>query len=315
MIMSKRKHIYENFIEKAKQIHGDKYNYDEVEIVNSLTKVKIFCKKHKEYFFQRIYGHLEGKGCPKCANENRNNNRKYTTESFIKRANIIHKNKYDYSKTIYSDSKTKVIIICPIHGQFLQIPSMHLKGEGCLLCSIEKIHNDKKLPFKEFIKRAKYIFGNKYSYFQSTYDSFHKNIKIYCKSCKHIFFKKVYKHLQGYGCPYCSKKISTGEQKIMKWLEDRNINFYFQKTFKNCRDKHLLKFDFYLPCYNMCVEYQGRQHYESIILFDKEETLLDRQRRDNIKREFCKNNGIKLLEIKYNENIEQILQVNCQAED
>lgn len=309
------KFTYEYFVRRAKEVHGNKYDYANTIVKSYKDKVKIFCNKHQEYFFQRPYGHLEGKGCQKCANENRNNSRKYTTQSFIQKANIVHHDTYDYSETEYVNSKTKVVIICKKHGKFLQTPAMHLEGKGCLKCSIEKLHSNQKLPFKIFLERAKLLFGNKYFYFSSTYDGFHKSIKIYCKTCKKVFTKKVSKHLCGQGCPYCNKSISLGEQRIMNWLNINRIAFDFQKRFKKCKHKTILRFDFYLPSYNMCIEYQGRQHYEPVELFDKEESLHDRQERDKIKREFCKKENIKFLEIKYNEPVEQILQVNCQAEN
>ena len=125
------------------------------------------------------------------------------------------------------------------------------------------------------------------------------------------------KFLQGQRCPQC--KISRGEQKILNFLKKENITFNFQKTFQNCRDKELLPFDFYLPQYNVCIEYQGIQHYEAIPFRQKrtegnyrkaEEKLKGQQKRDQIKRDFCKENKIILLEIKYLDfnNIESILE-------
>lgn len=117
-----------NFIEKSNSIHGCVYGYDDVIYKNNATKVKILCHHHG-IFEQRPQDHIKGQGCPKCVGKNK------TTEEFVKKANIIHNNKYDYSKTIYKSAKKKVVIICPIHGDFNQIPDGHVNGKkGCPKC-------------------------------------------------------------------------------------------------------------------------------------------------------------------------------------
>ena len=296
------KFTYEYFVRRAKEIHGNKYNYDKVIIKSHNDKVKIYCNKHQKYFFQRPYGHLDGKGCPICANENRNNGRKYTTEIYIKKANEKHNNYYDYTKTKYVNSKSKIIIICKYHGEFSQVAAEHLQGKGCPKCAIKRIHNTKKLPFEQFVERANKIHNNKYIYDKISYDCYSKPVKIYCPKCNNWFIQKPSKHLKGQGCPKC-KNMSYGEMKIEKWLKSNKIKYETQKRFKNCNYIQQLRFDFYLPDYNLCIEYQGRQHYEEVEIFDNGESVELRQKRDEIKKQFCKNNNIKLLEIKYTENI------------
>ena len=128
----------EQFIAEAKQIHGDKYDYSEVEYVNSHAKVCIICPKHGK-FWQMPYEHLNGKGCKKCGSENSAKMRAKTTEQFIAEAKQIHGDKYDYSKTNYISSHTKICIICPKHGEFWQMPYEHLHGKGCRLCRESKM--------------------------------------------------------------------------------------------------------------------------------------------------------------------------------
>ena len=140
------------FIEKAKRIHGVKYDYSKVEYVNSTTPVEIICPVHGS-FFQTPKSHLRGNGCKKCGYESNSEKhkrpnhaekikKKWTykgnidTEEFIRRAEEVHGKKYDYSKTEYVNEKTKVCIICPEHGEFWQTPSNHLYGgKGCIKCS------------------------------------------------------------------------------------------------------------------------------------------------------------------------------------
>ena len=130
-----------SFIEKAKQIHGDKYDYSKVEYVNSHTKVCIICPKHGE-FWQTPNNHTHKtnpKGCPSC-----NGTKKLTTKEFIEKAKKIHGNKYDYSKVEYINNLTKVCIICPKHGQFWQTPNKHLTGCNCPFCSHQSFKDTKK---------------------------------------------------------------------------------------------------------------------------------------------------------------------------
>ena len=107
----------EEFIEKARKIHNDKYDYSKVNYKRSSEKVCIICPKHGE-FWQRPNEHLSGYGCRKCAIEVIKKKEMKTKDDFIKKATKIHKNKYDYSKVVYNGSFVKVCIICPEHGEF-----------------------------------------------------------------------------------------------------------------------------------------------------------------------------------------------------
>ena len=124
-----RKYTTEEFIEKAKEIHGEKYDYSKtVYGKNDKEKVCIICPKHGE-FYQSPLTHLSGSGCRYC-----NKGKVFNTEEFVNAAKIVHKNKYDYSKTEYKKSLEKITIICPEHGEFLQTPAGHLNGKGCPVC-------------------------------------------------------------------------------------------------------------------------------------------------------------------------------------
>ena len=137
------------FIEKAKKVHGNKYDYSKVKYFNSKTPVIIICPEHGE-FEQKPYSHVAGHGCRKCYNKTQYSD----LERFIRSANEIHGSYYDYSKVIYTNSKTKVTVICPKHGEFEQSPNVHLSGHGCPLCAqshgerlIYNILKKYKVPF------------------------------------------------------------------------------------------------------------------------------------------------------------------------
>lgn len=130
------KQTTEEFIARAKAVHGDRYDYSKVEYVNSKEKVTIICPKHGE-FPQTPQKHLYGQGCPICGNKP-----KITTEEFIKKALTVHGDRYDYSNVKYENASTKVCIICKEHGEFWQAPYTHLNGHGCSKCAT-KINADR----------------------------------------------------------------------------------------------------------------------------------------------------------------------------
>ena len=123
----------EEFIKKAREKHGDKYDYSKVEYINAHTKVCIICPQHGE-FWQLPLNHLSGRGCSKCYADKTRKRLTSTIENFIKKAREKHGDKYDYSKVKYVNCMTKVCIICPEHGEFWQRPNSHLSGHGCPKC-------------------------------------------------------------------------------------------------------------------------------------------------------------------------------------
>ena len=128
-----KKLTLEEFIENSRKKHGDKYDYSNVDYINKRTKVIIICPIHGK-FEQQAGGHMNGYGCAKCAN-----NQSKTTKDFIREAKEIHGNKFDYSKTIYRNSSEKVVIICPVHGEFEQKPNDHINKKcGCNQCRLNK---------------------------------------------------------------------------------------------------------------------------------------------------------------------------------
>jgi hypothetical protein len=284
-----------DFIKKSREIHGNKYDYSLVEYKNNHTKVKIICPKHG--FFEQIpYSHLNGFSCKKCSGFNI-----LTTKDFIKKAIEVHGNKYDYSLVEYENSKRKVKIVCPIHGVFEQntVNHIHLKN-NCPKC----VNNNIKSTTKDFIKKAIEVHGNRFDYSLVEYENSKTKVKIICP-IHGVFEQNTTHHLRGVGCPICNS--SKGEIEIMKLLISYSIKYEKQKTYHNCKNIKLLPFDFYLPEYNMCIEYDGRQHYESIKYFGGEKRLKKQKQIDSIKNEYCKNNNIRLIRIKYDEDIEKVL--------
>jgi len=349
------------FIEKAKEIHGNKYDYSLVDYKNIRTKIKVICLKHGE-FEQTPGKHLMGRGCLSCGKLKRKH--PITNSDFIKRSREIHGNKYDYSLVDYKNMKSKIKIICPKHGIFTQTPIAHLNGSSCTKCYL--------INTKDFIEKAKEIHGNKYDYSLVNYIHSHTKIKIICK--KHDIFEqtphnhiinkticpkcsyykktknitkfiddankthnnkydyslvnyvnnktkveiicpehKIFKqspidHIRGCGCPTC--KSSKGELKIRNYLKKHKISFEPQHSFDDCKNILQLSFDFYIPEKNICIEFDGIQHFQPVKYFGGEDEFKLTQLRDKIKNKYCKDNNIKLLRIKYNENITNKLTIN-----
>ena len=274
------------FIEKSRKVHGDKYDYSKVNYVNAKTKVCIICPIHGE-FWQTPDLHLQGSGCSLCGGKIQ-----LSEDEFIRRANLVHNNKYDYSKVNYINYHTKICIICPIHGEFWQEPANHLCGKGCRKCS----RNSYNYKTDEWILLAKQVHGNKYDYSKVSYKNSSTKVCIICP--KHgEFLQEPNNHLIGQGCPKC--KESKLEYNTKKILEENKIEYEYQKKFKWLGRQTL---DFYLPRYNIAIECQGDQHYKPVDfggkgkewakkLFEKTKKL------DRIKLNKVKENNIRMLYI------------------
>jgi hypothetical protein len=193
------------FIEKAKNKHGNKYDYSEINYQGVLSIIKVRCDKHG-WFETEAYKFLRS-GCAKCGYERQGNSIRSNTEKFIKKAKLIHGDKYDYSKVDYIRADKRVKIICKEHGEFEQMPCTHLDGAGCSECG--KLIKMKKYRIKipmittqEWIKKAKSIHGNKYDYSLVDYQGCQTKVKIICK--EHGEFKQIPSaHLKGNNCPKC----------------------------------------------------------------------------------------------------------------
>ena len=162
----------EEFIEKARKVHGDKYDYSKVKYKNGHEKVVIICPKHGE-FKQTPNSHLMGQGCSKCFFERQGaitrERNLFTQDQFIEKARKIHGDKYDYSKVEYKGAAYKVCIVCPKHGEFFQLANNHVRGCECPKCSDEKTAQKNTFTTQEFIERARKVHGNRYDYSKLDY--------------------------------------------------------------------------------------------------------------------------------------------------
>ena len=202
----------EMFCEKAKEKHGNKYDYSKVEYLNAATKVCIICPEHGE-FWQTPNSHLSGSGCPKCGKKMASESKMMTLEEFINRSNEIHNGIYDYSKVKYLGYYNPVDIICRRHGMFRQLPSIHLMGCGCQECKREKSGKSQRLTTEEFVKKALLVHGNKYDYSKVEYVNNLTNVCIICPEHGE-FWQTPNAHLSGRGCKQCGIDSASIKNKI-----------------------------------------------------------------------------------------------------
>lgn len=294
-----RRLTQEEFIKKAKEIHGDKFDYSPTVYTTRRNNILVKCRECGEVFSVRAGHLLDGQGCPKCWQD------RLTTEKYIARAKEKFHDRYDYTDTVYVNARTKIKFVCPIHGAVEQNPMQHLNGFGCPKCEDE----NQRATTIEFIEKAREVHGDLYDYSLVNYTTRDKKVKIICK--KHgVFEQKAGNHLSGYHCPHCS--ISRGEEKIKEWLNQHNIKFKWHYPLRRRNKKKglsLIEVDFFVPSVNIIIEYNGEQHYEPIEIYGGEEQFEKQQARDREEERICKEQKINLLVIPYTDydNINQIL--------
>lgn len=266
--------------------------------------------------------------------------RHLTTKEFISRARIVHGDKYDYSTTNFVGWHTKITYYCKEHDLLIsQMPYAHLRGNGCKLCG-HKTQGKSDVTYSDKIKRAKRkkekhygdkdsmpygsikrkdakelclnkiksIFGDKYRSYAFV-DG--KTISAICSE-HGLFTNKIASFLNGIGCPMCSEIKFKGEKSILDILNKKNIKYEYQFVIDVSYmqgTQNTIICDFFLPNYNIIIEYNGKQHYHPIEFFGGKDRFKIQVERDDLLKTYCKEKGIKLVEIPYTEydNIERIL--------
>lgn len=285
-----KRQIHAEFVDKMQMINPD------IEIISTYKsdrdKVKCKCKLCN-YEWEDSATHLkQGRGCGNCK---RLKKREENAQNFFLTSSLVHNNKYDYSKFVYVDSQTKGIIICPEHGEFLQIPNSHIKGRGCPKCA----GNNWKRTSSEFIEKAQKLHGNDYDYSEVDYRTCKDKVLIICNKCGQRFLQTPDGHLQGKGCSNCKLQSQT---KVYNKLKQSfpSEEILFEVGSRTIPWLKAQRFDIYFPKYNIAVEYNGEQHYVPVEHFGGQIGLEQTQKRDLLKREKCNENQCVLFELKYN---------------
>ena len=299
---------------KIKHTESQKFTYKEVkEFIESIgytlledtyikgtIKMKMICD-HGHEIKMTFKSLRRGYRCPKCGKIHMAEKRKFTYE-YVKE--YIESQGYELLSNNYKNSRIKLKMKCD-KGHVFEMCFHNFKNENqrCSVCRYEKSAKSNSNSY-EYVKE--YI--ESYGYKLLSYDYKNNREKLLLKCNKnHVYEAAFTTFKQGYRCPHCNN--SRGENEIVKFLKSNNIEYKIQYKFDDCKLHHMLPFDFYLPEHNICIEYDGVQHYKPIEHFGGMDGFIDTKIRDTIKTVYCENNNIKLLRIPYWEfdNIESIL--------
>ncbi len=231
----------DNFIIKAKLVHGDVYDYSLVNYIHSSMEVDIICKEHGVFSQKPINHTARKRGCNKCAIERNAIAQTKSISQFLHEAKAIHGKTYGYDKSEYTGWGEKIIVTCKRHGDFKISPASHIdKKAGCIKCYNEKTSERQKIPFAKFLKEAKAVHGELYRYVEDSYMGVSEKIDIICRE-HGLFPQTAYNHTRGSGCPQCSTGHRGEEQRI-------GTDEYIRR----CKDIHGEAYDY------SAVEYTGK---------------------------------------------------------
>jgi len=214
-----KKYTTESFIEKVIQVHGNKYDYSQVNIDGIKNNVIIICPEHGE-FIQQAHSHMRGSVCPACVGR-----KKYSFEEWLSKARSKHGDKYDYSKVDFLDINSKISIICPEHGEIKQTLKQHINTSGCGYCG-----GRQKYSLEEWLSKARSIHGDKYDYSKVSYLDMNSTINIICP--EHGEIKQTPKqHIITSGCGYCGgTKKHTKEIWVKKAIKIHGDKYDYTKS-------------------------------------------------------------------------------------
>lgn len=265
--------------------------------VNAKTKIMHHCLIHDVYWMATPDSVLQGNGCPKCKSNAITSKKTKTHEEYVKTLNTI--NPMIIPLRRYINSKTPILHKCLKCGyEWLVSPGNLLNHKGCPSCSKRA-----RMTQDEYILKVSLI--NPDIEVVGAYINALTPIEHRCKRHDFIWMAMPANILRGKGCPICNE--SHGEKLIRKWLDIYHIEYEVQKKFDNCKDIKPLPFDFYLPCHNVLIEYQGIQHYQPFEHYGGQEKFDNQLKHDKIKADYCKQNDIRLLCIRYDEDIDKSL--------
>jgi hypothetical protein len=287
----------ENIKRYSYELYGNEYTIIGDLCKNSKSKIEILHNVCNKSWSPEIGSFLNsGRRCNNCYGT-----KKMNIEIVKNRCNSIFGNEYDILSTEYSNNKSIIDIKHTVCGHIYKVSIQNLLN---LKSRCGKCYGTKKLTFEDIQTKC----NERLDYKLICIGSYSNNkSKILVEHNCGFKWEVSYTNFLRQNCPSCT--ISNGELQIEKFLKDNNIRFIREYKFEECRNKRCLRFDFYLPCYNTCIEYDGIQHFESIEIFGGDDRLKYQNLNDEIKNNFCILNNIRLIRLKYSEikNIEIIL--------
>lgn len=264
--------------------------------VNRNEKLIIKCKC-ENIFQTSLTSFINNKKttCRECSNSKLRKERKFDFQ-YVK--DYINATGLKYLEGEYLNRRSELLILCSCGEKYIsnfeKIRDRHYLN--CRKCRNRKISSAQTKKHSVFEKEVFNILGNEFKVI-GEYKSDGENIEMKHLKCNTEYSSTPSNILRGKGCPRC--KTSHLEKTIERYLKEKNIKYEVQKTFEGLNHKRSLRMDFYLNDYNICIEADGRQHFESVDIFGGEKAFTENQIRDSIKDNFCKENNIKLIRIPY----------------
>ena len=297
---SSKAKTHKEYIQEVKKVNPN------IEVIgtyiNAKTKIMHHCLVHDIYWETIPDMILKGHGCKECRADKLRAKMNKTHDQYVEELSLINPNIIVVGT--YVDAKTKILHYCKRHDVYWDAtPNQLLGGHGCPKCRDQATKERSTKSNEEYVEQLK-KYNSDIIALDEYIDSKTK-IKHKCLICGYEWSTSPTTILNGGGCPRCQE--TSGERKARQWFERESINYVYQMRYDDCRDINTLSFDFYLPDFNTLVEIQGLQHYKPIPYFGGEEKYLKQQKHDNIKRDYCKKNGINLIEIPDSANIEETL--------
>ena len=278
-------------IERFRAVHGDRYDYGNLNYTISAKKLTITCKTHGN-FKQSLSIHEAGNGCPKCSGRHR-----WSTDEFIANSQEMHGDKYTYENTKYIGANDLITITCKIHGDFTTQPARHVqRGDGCPDCSTRK-----HLTQEDFLQRATERFGDRYDYSLVEFVNVATPVKIIC-AAHGVFEQPPTYHLNNaIGCGQCSYNVSTKET---KWLDTFDMSVNAKRNTRIDLDGRKRSVDAFDPDTNTVYEFWGDWWHGHPDFFDPSDvhpktktTYGELYQKTLEKRQAILNNGYTLVEI------------------
>ena len=282
-----KKLTHEEFVERLKVTHP---NLEAIgQYVGDKIPILVRCTKH-DYVFHPKPNHLhKGGNCQKCYDERRGDSLRKKPEQVLEEFRKIHGDRYQYPfiDKEYVNNKSKITMICPVHGEFKMTANKHLKGQGCDKCADAANGLRKRLTTEQFIEKAREVHGDRYDYSLVDYVTTDTPVKIICPE-HGVFEQTPENHIAGGGCQKCNYshlenmlerllvKYDTTPQAKFPWLERKRLDFYIQD-------------------HNVGVECQGGQHFFPVLYFGGDETFETTVTRDIAKASQCDDNGVRLV--------------------
>lgn len=272
------------------------------QFINVGTPITHHCLIHDIYWEAYPTSILRGAGCEKCHKERQSRAKLMTHNEYVERLRSV--SPYIIPLEEYVNARTNIRHLCTLHDHIWNATPQHLlSGHGCPKCRIATNIEKQRKTTKEYIEELKNI--NPDIEVVDEYLGAKVPIKHKCKIDGNIWYSAPNNILFGRGCPVCQE--SSGERQIRQWLDSEQIPYIPQKRFEDCKDTNTLPFDFYLTDLNMVIEYDGGQHFFSVDYFGGDKAFKKRVKHDQIKNEYCKNNGIEILRIPYYQDVKETL--------